>query len=174
MEIWKDIKGYEGFYQVSNKGNVKRLKGYARLTEKQLKPFLCGQGVQYFKVRLYKKGKGKDKSISRLVAENFLNNPNGYLEVRHLDGNPKNNLLENIAWGTHKMNMHDSIKHGTFSFVDNSGSKNGMSKLKEDDILNIRKLFRAGSMSRNELCLKYGIKYGQICSIVNNKAWKHI
>ena len=93
-EIWKDIKGYEGLYQVSNMGRVKSLKRISfdgrRIEEKILKYKRAGRG-QYQCVGLYKNNTSKYKTIHRLVAEAFVPNPNNLPQVNHKDENPKNN-----------------------------------------------------------------------------------
>ena len=101
MEEWKDIKGYEGLYQVSNLGRVKSLcrneeghtKSYCR-KEKILKP----AKTHYLFVCLCKNGVKKNYRIHRLVAETFLPNPNGYKEVNHKTEDKTDNSVENLEW----------------------------------------------------------------------------
>ena len=97
MEIWKDIKGYEGLYQISNLGNVKSLKNKI-----YLKPSIHKKG--YLHCGLSKKGKRKQCFIHRLVAETFIDNPYKLPCVNHKDCNPKNNKIENLEWCTYKDN----------------------------------------------------------------------
>ena len=104
MEIYKNINGFEGLYQVSNKGNVKSLvnnKGVAR--EKVLKPVI---GNGYKRVRLFKDKTSKLYSVHRLVANAFLHNPNNYPCVNHKDECRTNNVVENLEWCTHKYNSN--------------------------------------------------------------------
>ena len=110
-EIWKDIEGYEGIYQVSNKGRVKSLKRkicsnsnnhkYNTLSEKLLK--LSGGG-KYIQVILCKDGKTSAKLVHRLVAQAFIPNPNNLPCVNHKDENKKNNDVRNLEWCTYKYN----------------------------------------------------------------------
>ena len=79
-EEWKDIKGYEGLYQVANLGRVKSLGNNKSKREKILKPGKCKDG--YLIVRLYKNGKGKPFTVHRLVALHFIDNPNNYKEIK--------------------------------------------------------------------------------------------
>lgn len=67
-------------------------------------------------VDLYVNGKRHHRYLAVLVAEAFIPNPNNYPEVRHKDGNPYNNHVSNLEWGTHGDNMHDAIRHGTFHY----------------------------------------------------------
>ena len=103
-EIWHDIEGYEGLYQVSNKGHVKSLyKG----SEKILKPWDNGRG--YLLVTLYKNGVVLSKSIHRLVAISFITNPENKPQVNHKDENKSNNCIENLEWAT----ANENINYGT-------------------------------------------------------------
>ena len=111
MEIWKDIEGYEGLYQVSNLGKVKSLERKVKrsnhtinVKEKILKYALSKHG--YRVVSLWKNNKGKTKSIHVLVAVCFLNHkPNGYLlVVDHIDENKENNSSNNLRLTTNRFN----------------------------------------------------------------------
>lgn len=90
-EIYKDIQGYEGKYQISNLGNV-----YSLITNKILKPRLTLDG--YYQVDLYKNGVKKHLYIHRLVAQSFLDNPKNYKIVNHKDENSMNNIVSNLEW----------------------------------------------------------------------------
>lgn len=95
-EIWKDIEGYEGLYQVSNFGNV-----YSFLTKKKLKP---GNDKGYLKVNLSKQKKVKQFTMHRLVAKAFIPNPNNYPIINHKDENPSNNHVNNLEWCDYRYN----------------------------------------------------------------------
>ena len=86
-EEWKDIKGYEGLYQVSNLGRVKSLNYRRTGNEKILSLRKHKNGYVY--IGLSKNGKTKHLRVHRLVAETFISNPNNYLEVNHKDENPR-------------------------------------------------------------------------------------
>ncbi len=102
-EEWRDIKGFEGVYQVSNFGNVKRIAPSRRHpTEHIMKKHDCGKG--YLSVSLLYNGKKKYMKIHRAVAEAFIPNPNKYPEVNHKDENPSNNCVDNLEWCTHLYN----------------------------------------------------------------------
>lgn len=99
MEIWHDIDGYKGLYQVSNKGRVKSLK-YGK--ERILRPGWMSGG--YLFVILCKNGNQSKQRIHRLVAQAFISNPENKSQVNHLDENKLNNCVENLEWATAKEN----------------------------------------------------------------------
>lgn len=119
MEIWKDIPGYEGLYQVSNLGNVKSLprlvkrKGLVLLKEKILSPGISSGG--YFTVSLCINNKAKTKTIHKLVAITFLGHiPCGYeLVIDHINNDKLDNRVENLQVVTHRFNVYKTKK--TFS-----------------------------------------------------------
>lgn len=96
LEEWKDIHGYEGFYQVSSYGRI-----YSLRTFTYLKPLIS---YDYCYVNLSIKGKRKRLSIHRLVAEHFIPNILNKKEVNHIDGNKRNNHYYNLEWSTRKEN----------------------------------------------------------------------
>lgn len=98
MEIWKDITGYEGLYQVSNYGRVKR-----NFDLKVLKIYDNGIGYKFVSLNL--NGKHKTHYLHRLVAKHFIENLNNYLEVNHLDFDKSNNKFDNLEWCSRESNM---------------------------------------------------------------------
>ena len=100
-EIWRDIDGYEGLYQVSNKGRVKSLKwGKERI----LRPRDNGRG--YLRVQLTKENTSKHIRVHRLVARAFIPNPHNLPEINHIDENKKNNSVENLEWCDRRYNVN--------------------------------------------------------------------
>ena len=114
-EIWKDIVGYEGLYQVSNLGNVKRLKGYKGrgkgyiVEEHLIKPSISSNGYQ--NVVLCKNGKTKTFTMHRLVAIAFLYNSDNLPQVNHKDKNKLNNWVDNLEWCDSKYNNNDGTRN---------------------------------------------------------------
>jgi hypothetical protein len=106
-EIWIDINGYNGDYQISNHGNVKSLKRDKPII---LRPQIYGKG--YFGVSLSIGTRQKQFYIHRLVAENFIEGRADGLEVNHKDGDKSNNGAENLEWITHRKNMQHGYKNG--------------------------------------------------------------
>lgn len=119
MEQWKDIKGYEGLYQVSNEGNVRSVereivyfvKGKYPAKRKFpsviLKPYNNNRG--YVMVDLYYEGKKDKHQMHRLVAETFIPNPENKPCVGHDDCNPLNNCVDNLYWCTYEENNNHPI-----------------------------------------------------------------
>lgn len=103
-EIWKDIKGYEGKYQVSNLGNVRSLNYRGSGKVKLLRQTSDKKG--YKRMSLYKNGKMKTCRVHRLVAIAFLPNPNNYKEVNHKDEDKSNNNVNNLEWCTREYNIN--------------------------------------------------------------------
>lgn len=102
-EIWIDIQGYEGLYQVSNLGRIKSLT-----YNKVRKPSITNAGYEH--IILSKDGKTKPHSVHRLVALAFVANPNGYKYVNHKDENKLNNKASNLEWCTAKQNLiHSNV-----------------------------------------------------------------
>ena len=101
-EVWKDIEGYEGLYQISNLGRVKRV-----ITDRILKGKKHKDG--YLLVDLYKNSVGAGKTIHRLVAQAFIPNPENKPQVNHTDEDKTNNMVSNLEWMTAKENNN----HGT-------------------------------------------------------------
>lgn len=112
MEIWKDIKGYENLYQISNIGRVKSLNKI--VTCKNGKKFkvkgkilkLTNHKRGYKTIMLHKDGKVKLWLVHRLVGLTFIPNPNNYPQINHKDENKINNCVENLEWCTNSYNAH--------------------------------------------------------------------
>lgn len=149
-ELWKDIEGYEGRYQVSNLGRVKRVT-----TGRILKG--CKDIGGYLVVNLSKNGKVKTHKIHRLVAQVFIPKPENKPDVNHIDENKTNNLYSNLEWVTAKENNN----HGT-------RTERTSHKIKATDIANgeyniycsIRDCSRKLGLSQGNICqcLKGGRK----------------
>ena len=151
MEIWKDIKGYEGLYQISNCGNVKSLVNNGKI--KALKIHNKG----YYHIELLKDGKSKMFLVHRLVAEAFIPKSDKRLNiVNHKDLNKKNNCVENLEWCDYSYN----VKH----FIENIKKKKGNDytvNSKNNDTF--RKIIRMedSKIFENSIYLKHNFGYHQ-------------
>lgn len=131
-ELWKDIKGYEGLYQVSNLGNVKSLErlvynqhnNYIK-PERILKPRRKEDG--YLQVYLYNNGK-KQAYVHRLVAESFIPNTDNKAQVNHIDFNKENNIVENLEWVTAVENLRHYRKSDKWEEMNRQKKKKLASK----------------------------------------------
>jgi len=116
MDIFiKDIKGYEGYYQVDSNGVVYGVERYVKKWDgiRKIEKSILKEGTTncgYVRVNLCKNGKNKKHSVHRLVATAFIPNPENKPCVNHIDGNKKNNKLENLEWVTHKENTNHAVK----------------------------------------------------------------
>lgn len=120
-EIWKDIKGYEGLYQVSNLGRVKSTEReilcsnqYVKFKRTYPEIVLSAYSLEhnYKQVTISKNGVNKGFLVHRLVAEAFIPNPGNKPEVNHIDGDPSNNSADNLEWVTRSENMTHALSLG--------------------------------------------------------------
>lgn len=120
MEVWKDISGYEGKYQISSMGRARNVR-----TGLILKPIYVRHNYVHY--ALYRTWEGRPKRFfaHRLVAFAFIPNPNGYKEINHKDRNPSNNSVENLEWCTRQYN---STYDGAVERRRESMKKNGRLK----------------------------------------------
>lgn len=172
-EIWKDIKGYEGLYQISNLGRVKSLKRIVEnnnrkyfTKERILKPIQIGS---YYGVQLSVHGKSKKFYLHRLVCSTFIENIENKKCVNHKDGNKHNNKLENLEWCTHSENNHHSFNT---NLNKNYGENNYNTIYTDEQVLNIRRLYKTGKYTQRELTKIYGMSAMTIHRIVKNKLRK--
>lgn len=147
-EVWKDIKGYEGYYQVSSLGRIKSLDRYVfdkngNTRFKQGKMIVLGEDNDgYLHIRLYKNGTGKTYTVHKIVATHFIEMPIDFkdvnYEINHKDNDRKNNCYTNLEWITHTDNIRYSIKSGNAHCLNVFGANNNNShevKLYTDKML---------------------------------------
>lgn len=177
MEIWKDVKGYEGVYQVSNLGNVKSLDrevnsryGGKRKVEGVLLKFLPDKD-NYSRVNLKKNQKGKTILVHRLVAAAFIDNKENKPQVNHINGIKNDNNVENIEWVTLSENRRHAYDTGLQNGINRRGEKNNFSKMTKKQVLEIRSTYKKGVVTYKELSAKFNISSGCIGSIIRKKSW---
>lgn len=169
--MWYDIKGYEGLYQINKRGEI-----FSLLTNKKRKLFKDKKG--YSGLTFRKNGEGKRYRIHRLLAIQFISNPEDKPFINHIDGNPSNNALKNLEWSTQKENTRDGFKRGSFKKRDKLNSlrmlnKNPSRKLTDIDVLKIRELRKNGARVK-DLASFYKISRMQIWNIVTKKHSGHL
>lgn len=170
-EVWKDITGYEGLYQVSDLGNVKSLDrevtykdGKVRIHKgKLLKPQKHRDGG--LKIGLYKNKKPETFTPQKLVMSVFIGpRPEGY-QICHIDGNPLNNKLSNLRYDTQAENNIDCYRQ--------KGSSN-RGKYSIEQILEIRRLSNTNELTQKEIAEMFNTSSSYISSIVNRRVFSYL
>lgn len=171
-EVWKDVVGYEGYYQVSNQGRVKSIVSNKRKNRKDVE-FILNQTRKKtgrLTVNLCVNDKRNTQFVHTLVLNAFVGpRPEGY-ECCHNDDDKNNNTLENLRWDTHINNIKDCFKTGKLRMGENHGS----SKLTELQVCEIIKLINSKNMKQIDIARNYKISPYVISNIKKCKIWKHI
>lgn len=162
MEIWKDIKGYEGLYQVSDLGRVKSLDviridsiGREKFYKGRLLNAYTQKGRKRKVVFLSHNGKQQTILVHKLVMQAFVGEPNG-LEICHTDGNEGNNELSNLRYDTKSENQIDIYRYG---------SRSSQGKLTPDEVTEIRHLLKNPNLCQKYIAKKYGISQQTVSEI---------
>lgn len=165
-EIWKDIVGYEGTYEISVQLGVRRIS-----TGQILKQSLDDHGCP--RVTLWLRGKQTTHRVAHLVADAFLpaKGPTDQV-LRHLNDDPTDNRIENLAWGTYSDNRQDAIRNDRLNQP--IGVAHWNARLTEDNVREIRRLYATGEFSYRELGLRFGVSKQMVSSIVHRRNWKHV
>lgn len=178
-EIWKSVVGWEGLYVVSNIGNVmsldrksyhKKLKKEISLKGKKLKPSFESGG--YAQVVLCKDGKCVTKKIHRIVAITFLDNSKNLPAVNHINGDIKDNRIENLEWCTLKYNSEHSYR--VLGRIPINGQFHSKAKLTETQVIEIRNKYIPYKYSFKKLGDEYGVDASTISLIIYGKNWKYL
>jgi len=174
MEIWKDIEGYKGLYQISNLGRVKSLKRkeiFGKKTrirnEKYLNQAIHKSG--YLFVSLSKNNFTKNFMVHRLVILSFIKNTQNKPQVNHKNGIKTDNILENLEWVTASENRIHAYKIG---LCKPNGENHHLAKLTENQVRKIR--YEHKNLTQKEIAKIYNIKQVTVSDIRRNKNWKHI
>ena len=175
MEEWKDIDGFDGFYQVSNTGKI-RSKG-ASNGMKDGRWHLRSLSLNhdgYFKVRLAKGGKDITQRVHTLVAQAFIPNPNNYETVNHIDGNKTNNNVENLEWADRHQQLYHAYKMNLKKPM--QGKLNANAKLSDDDVRYIREHYKRRSTEFGTVALgrMFGVSNRVIGLVVAGKSYKNV
>lgn len=175
MERWKSVKGFEGAYEVSDRGHVRSLaritansSGGTRLWPARMLSPTPAKKTGYCNLRLHANGESRSTSVHRLVAEAFVPNPQNKPEVNHKDSNRANNHAGNLDWMDESEQQHHAFKYG-FK-VGARGTKQWMSRLTVAKVRAIRKRFSTGE-SQSKLAAEYGVCQTHVSDIVTFKKW---
>ena len=168
-EVWRDVKGYEGLYQVSDQGRVKSLGRKWRKSERFLKPVVRHDG--YVVVGLYSGGKPKTFKVHRLVCEAFHENPDNKPQVNHINEIKTDNRACNLEWATARENSN----FGTRTERSGKAQSKPVAQYAQDG-----ELIKIWPSTR-EVERQAGFRHGYICQSANGKRkqaygfiWKYV
>ncbi len=197
-ERWLPVPGYEGVYSVSDQGRVRREVGPPRRMVRLLKPALKTTG--YMAVTLCRPGRRQQTGmVSRLVLLAFVGEATAGHECCHKDGDPTNDRLDNLRWGTRKENMADRDRHGRTARGDTHyarrrpeclargdrhgsrlhperlarGTRCNLAKITEAAVLKIRERLAAGE-SQSSVARAEGVGRMVVRGIAHGKTWRHV
>lgn len=179
QERWLPVVGYEGLYEVSDRGRVRSLDRIlvrrgkngpmnVRRRGQILKPGTVESGHQ-----LVVLGRGVSKLVHALVLIAFVGPRPPRFDSRHLDGDPANNQLKNLCWGTRSENILDAVRHGTYRNGARPGTGSWRAKLTEADIPAIRARLASGETCQ-DIARDYPVRASNISHIKQGKTWRHV
>lgn len=178
IEEFRDIKGYEGIYQVSNLGNVRSLDRYVGHPQKGERGRFC-KGITlkllsdkdgYHKVNLKKKQKGNNQIVHRLVANAFIENPQNKPQVNHINGLKNDNRLENLEWVTLSENRQHAYDTGLQNGENRRGKKSNFNKLTEVEVFKIKELL-SNKVKQKQIALLFNVSQECISLIKTKRNW---
>lgn len=177
-EQWKDIKDYEGLYQISSLGRVKSLAKYVRYKKagnaalRKERVMKCGTTpAGYCVASLSFNKKTKGITVHRLVATHFLSNPNKYPQINHIDGNKKNNTAPNLEWCDQAHNMRHAYNIGLLK--PKRGAESSAAKITNEIALKIVEMLKNG-LKYQPISDKTGANLSMIAKINNHSRWRHL
>lgn len=169
-EVWKDIQGYEGYYQVSSFGRVRSLNRMVERSDgtfQRVKGRVLKQTIRnkYMRVILAKDNKINHQSVHRLVAKAFVENEDDKEYVHHIDGDKFNNNACNLQWVTPYENSHHAKTEGLYC----SGENHVQSKIKNKDIPRILNLYYVEGLYQKDIGEMFNLSQTAISSVVRGK-----
>ncbi|WP_158808636.1 NUMOD4 motif-containing HNH endonuclease [Beijerinckia sp. L45] len=182
-EVWKEVVGFEGYYEVSDMGRVRSVTrlvtqfnpkigrdvSWTRIGKIMKPRRSTSEGrLKYFGLTLWKDGKRVDRAVHTLVMQAFVGpRPDG-CEIAHRSGDPTDNRLTELRYTTHIDNCNDRRAHGTEAI----GERNPSAKLCEMDILMIR--CNAAGLTVRELAAQHKVSRSAIYAAQSGQSWSHI
>jgi len=174
-EIWRDVKDYEGFYQISNLRRVLSLARYIFYKNGRkyyLKEHMMSQHLNagYYAVSVHKNGIRDELKIHRAIAEAFISNPLNLPEVNHKDGNKLNNEISNLEWCTSRENQLHAYKIKLR--IPTFGQEGCNAKLNDIDVYLIKILLKY--LTRKLISKMFNVSISTIDRISSGRTWLHI
>lgn len=167
MENWKPIAGYEGIYEVSDLGQIKRIKPeHNTHVGKILAGGLDQDG--YRLILLYDSGKRRMFKAHRIVATAFVPNPDNLPQINHKNAVKADNRADNLEWCSCKYNINHAVDSGLWNAA--KGSRHRMAKLTESDVLAIRTMKRSG-ISTRDLAARFSVSRATIGDLLAGRTW---
>lgn len=164
MEIWKDVPNTNGIYQVSNYGNFKSFKSGEWKT---IKPFEGKLGYRF--IDFMDRCKRDRWKVHRIIATIFIDNPNDYKMVNHIDGDKHNNHADNLEWCTASHNIKHAYDTGLKPKL--TGERHGRSKLTQLQANEIKTECISGKLTQVEVGKKFGVSRAAVQRILYGIAW---
>lgn len=173
-EIWKDVVGYEGLYEISSFGNIRSVERIIKDSIGRNRIFKSANlkvrknKYGYMDILLLKDGKQTQFLIHRLVASVFIENKENKPQVNHIDCVKSNNKVDNLEWNTRKENIKHSFDNNLQKI--NKGEDHANTILKNEDVIFI---FNS-DLKRKELSKMFKVSYQSICDIKWGRRWQHV
>ena len=174
-EAWKDIKGYEECYQVSNLGRVRSLDRTVESFNqfgncvKQYKGRVLKTSLrkEYPRVILSKNNHSNHQSVHRLVATHFIENAKNLEQVNHIDCDKTNNRVDNLEWVSHLQNAQHAVRSGCY----NRGSAHSQSRIDSEHVPDILNLYFVDGLYQEDIGSKYDVSQSVISRIIRGESW---
>jgi hypothetical protein len=113
------------------------------------------------------------EKVHRLVLFAFVGPCPAGMECRHLNGNPQDNRVSNLRWGTHSENSRDAVRHGT-CYLLRQGERHPSARLHEHEVLEIERMCRERTLSKEKIAARFGIGHSQVSAIGLHRAWPYL